>query len=101
MRRRPFETYTSPWIERKFAAGTYELVVAGTFRGRSACGVSLQQGEGSSWSDLERTTATETETRFRVPVGSAASRLRYRLELRTGGAGSGPTVAAVELRASK
>ena len=76
-------------------------MVSGTFRGRSACGVSLQHGDGASWSDLVRTAATETETRFRVPVGTAATRLRYRLELRTGGAGSGPTVTAVELRASQ
>ena len=98
LRRRPFETYTSPWVDAPLAAGDYELVVTGTFSGRASCGAQLQSAAGGAWADLAVASATGSEQRFRVALPAPAARLRYRLELRTGGAGTGPTVTAIALR---
>lgn len=101
LRRRPFETYASQPVEASLEAGDYDLVVSGVFRGRTGCGVSVQLDKASTWTDLKVVSTTESEIRCRLPVASRAARLRYRLELRTGGAGTGPTVTAIELRRSE
>lgn len=102
LRRRPFETYTSPWIEAAVAAREHALVVTGTFQGRASCGAAVQWTENGPWTDLAAVTDASTspagEQRFRLPVTTAATRLRYRLELRTGGAGTGPSVTRIELQ---
>jgi hypothetical protein len=98
LRRRPFETYTSPWIEVVLTPGDHELILTGTFAGRSGCGVSVQLAEGAPWTPLAATTGTATSLRCRLPRMGAASRLRYCLELRTGGAGTGPTITSIELQ---
>ncbi|MCB1124159.1 MAG: VCBS repeat-containing protein, partial [Verrucomicrobiae bacterium] len=53
LRRRPFETYTSPWIKGSFAAGNYELVVSGSWPGRSSVGASIQADGESEWKNLQ------------------------------------------------
>ena len=98
LRRRPFETYTSPWADVGLTPGEHALILSGTFAGRAGCGASVQLGEGAPWEQLEAATATATRLRFRLPRLGAASRLRYRLELRTGGAGTGPTITSIELQ---
>jgi hypothetical protein len=101
LRRRPYETYTSPWIDAKLAAGEHELVVTGTFTGRASCAARLQLKGAAGWTELaviEARPNSETERRFKAPISVPAAHLRYQLELRTGGAGTGPTVTAVELR---
>ena len=90
--------YTSPWTAVTLAAGHHELVLTGTFLGRSSCGASVQLAEDSPWTELETAAATKTDLRFHLPLTATASRFRYRLELRTGGAGTGPTVTSIELR---
>lgn len=98
LRRRPYETYTSPWIEGRYAVGDYELVVTGVWPGRSEVGASLQADGESGWVDLEPVAVTDTGIRFGVRRSAPARSIRYRLELRTGGAGTGPIVTAIELR---
>lgn len=98
LRRRPFETYTSPATVVNLVAGDYELVVAGAFPGRSSCGVSVQVAEYSPWIELKTTSASAQSHRFRLSCPGPTSRLRYRLELRTGGAGTGPTITSIELQ---
>ena len=100
LRRRPFETYTSPWIDVSLGSADHALIVTGSFRGRASCGAQLQVGGSDDWTDLAASGATEVEQRFRLAPGGAVKRLRYRLELRTGGAGTGPSISAVELRRS-
>jgi hypothetical protein len=98
LRRRPFETYTSPWIESSFAKGNYELVVTGSFPGRSGVGASLQVNGETEWTELQAITAIDSSIRFAVTSNKPVHKIRYRLELRTGGAGTGPTVTAIELQ---
>jgi hypothetical protein len=101
LRRRPFETYTSPWIDAKLAAGEHAFVVTGTFAGRASCGARVQFDGASTWIDLapvESVPRPQGEVRFKVSVPAPVARLRYQLELRTGGAGTGPVITAVELR---
>jgi hypothetical protein len=97
LRRRPFEAYTSPWIEATLPAGNYELHVTGVLGGRSRCGASVQLADGSPWIDLAPGATTPTSARFPLPLSAAATRLRYRLALHTGGAGTGPTVTSIAL----
>jgi hypothetical protein len=97
LRRRPFETYTSPWTDAPLAAGSYDLVVTGVFRGRASVGAQVQLDATAAWANLAFVSSTATEHRFRLAVPASATRLRYRLELRTGGAGTGPTVTRIEL----
>jgi hypothetical protein len=98
LRRRPFETYTSPWIESSLAKGNYELVVTGSWPGRSGIGASLQVDGETDWTELKPTTETDPSIRFAVTRNAPTRKIRYRLELRTGGAGTGPTVTAIELQ---
>lgn len=97
LRRRPFETYTSPWINAALGAGEHELIVRGMFRGRASCGAELQVEPDGPWQQLAAGTTSDTEQRFAFVRDRPATRLRYRLELRTGGAGTGPTVTRIEL----
>ena len=100
MRRRPSETYTAPWTNAKLAAGDYELVVTGTFPVRASCGARLQVDGTAGWTELAAADPAkpgETERRFKAKLVTAASKVRYQLELRTGGAGTGPTITAIEL----
>jgi hypothetical protein len=99
LRRRPFETYTSPWIETKIATGSYELAVTGTFQGRAGVVASVQADAAGAWTQLKSAKGAEGDLRFELPLDRPATRVRYRLELHTGGAGSGPTVTGVELHA--
>lgn len=100
LRRRPFETYTSPWIEARLEAGEHTLAITGTFAGRATCGVRYQIDNGAAWIDAapDSEGGSATERRFRVNLAQPTARFRYQLELRTGGAGTGPTVSAIELR---
>ncbi len=97
LRRRPFETYTSPWTDAALAAGSYELVVSGEFRGRASCTAHVQLTPDGPWLELTASASTTSEQYFRIMLPSAAPRLRYRLALNTGAAGTGPTVTAIEL----
>ena len=96
LRRIPFETYISPWIEEPYTVGDYELIVTGEWPGRSSVGASIQMDE-SEWTDLKPISENDSNIRFTAPLNSAAKKIRYRLELRTGGAGTGPTVTSIEL----
>lgn len=98
LRRRPFETYTGPWIETIDVSGDFELIVEGVWPGRSSVGASLQIDNESGWTELKPVTVSNTSIRFSVPHDLLSRQLRYRLELRTGGAGTGPTVTAIELQ---
>ncbi len=97
VRRRPYETYTSPWTDVRLAPGTYELVVTGAFPGRASCAAHVQLGDNGGWTELAATASSAAERRFRVDSPAPATRLRYRLDLHTGGAGTGPTVTAIAL----
>jgi hypothetical protein len=98
LRRRPFETYTSPWVDATLAAGSYRLAVTGNFAGRSGCRVRVQVGAEAAWVELKEIAGGAAERAFEFTLPTPASRLRYRLELHTGGAGTGPIVTAVEMR---
>lgn len=97
LRRRPHETYTSPWIDVRLRPGAAELVITGAFPGRASCTAEVQLGENGDWTALPATASSATERRFRVATAAPALRLRYRLGLQTGGAGTGPTITAIEL----
>lgn len=98
MRRRPFETYTSPWTDIDLVSGEYDLAISGEFHGGASCGAALQPGDESAWRELEVSSATATEVRFRALITGQPARLRYRLNLGTGGAGTGPIVRSIALR---
>lgn len=96
MRRRTFETYTSPWEKRRLAAGEYILKVSGLFTGRAGCRVFLQtETKKESWTPLAATESTATQITCRIALANPAEALRYRLELETGGAGTGPTIESI------
>lgn len=99
LRRRPFETYTSRRVSARLDPGPHTLVVSGGFRGRATCTAAVQLADTGPWIPLTLVAESPAERRFRLPVESPAAGLRYRLELHTGGAGTGPTVRAVELLA--
>jgi hypothetical protein len=101
LRRRPFETYTSPWNEAAYAAGDYELIVTGAWPGRSGVGARLQVDEESGWTELKTVKVNDKSIRFAAPRTTPFRRVRYRLELRTGGAGTGPTITAIEMQRIK
>jgi hypothetical protein len=96
LRRQPFETYTSPWIEKSYPAGDYELIITGSWPGRSGVEASLQLDGDSEWTELKPT--TNSSIRFSATLKSGTRKFRYRLNLLTGGAGTGPTVTAIELQ---
>jgi hypothetical protein len=98
LRRQPFETYTSPWIEKSYPAGDYELIITGSWPGRSGVEASLQLDGDSEWTELKPTTNNNSSIRFSATLKSGTRKFRYRLNLLTGGAGTGPTVTAIELQ---
>ncbi|MDA0347317.1 MAG: VCBS repeat-containing protein [Verrucomicrobia bacterium] len=101
LRRRPFETYTSPWIDASLAKGDYELIVSGAWPGRSGVGASWQVDNESEWTELKSISSNDSSIRFAAPRSSPTRKIRYRLDLRTAGAGTGPTVTAIELQRNK
>ena len=103
LRRRPFETYTAPWTDVKLAAGECELVVTGSFPGRVTCAARIALDGGATWIELASADPAKPgamERRYKVKLASAATRVRYQLDLHTGGAGTGPTVTAIQLFAA-
>lgn len=98
LRRQPFETYTSAWIEASYTTGDYELIVSGSWPGRSGLGASLQVDDETNWMELKPIVEGDASIRFAVTRNSPAKKIRYRLDLRTGGAGTGPTITAIELQ---
>ncbi len=98
MRRKPFETYTSPRIENSYAAGDYELIITGSWPGQSGVSASLQVGNKSEWIELKPTIKNDKSIYYSITLDSPAKKLRYRLNLLTGGAGTGPTVTAIKLQ---
>jgi len=98
LRRRPFETYTSSWIERSVPKGSYELIVTGEWPGRSGVAASLQVDDRSEWTDLEPIEQIDSSIRFSITLDASARKVRYRLDLLTGGAGTGPIVTTIELQ---
>ncbi len=98
LRRHPFETYTSPWIEAAYAKDDYELVITGSWPGRTGVRASLQLDDDSEWTELTPITSTESSIHLSATLKSGTQKLRYRLNLLTGGAGTGPTVTAIELQ---
>ena len=100
LRRRPFETYTSPWVDGRIAAGEFELVLSGVFTGRSGCRAAVQTAlEGTdAWARLDAVSASALVDLDLVHLlVQPVERLRYQLELYTGGAGTGPTVKSIAL----
>lgn len=98
LRRRTFETYTSPWEMKALAVGDYDLTVSGVFTGRADCRVWVQTDQAKDeWTPLEVVTKTETAVTCRLSLPGQVAGLRYRLELETGGAGTGPTIESITL----
>lgn len=98
LRRRSYETYTSPWENQSFAEGEYMLAIGGQFTGRASCRVAVQTRDGGEWLELSPAGHSVSELMFHLPIMQSVDRLRYRLQLDTGGAGTGPSVTSIALR---
>lgn len=101
LRRRSYETYTSPWVDVSLGASDHTLALGGQFIGRSTCRAAVQMSAGSEWTQLPVVGRSETVVRFRFRSSVPVTRLRYQLDLDTGGAGTDPSVNSIALWAQR
>jgi hypothetical protein len=96
-RRRPFETYTSAWIDIEPIAGDGTLEIEGRFNKRAGVDVLIRTAEDAAWFAAEPAVSEAHLKTFRVHLSEPAEKLQYKLQLHTGGSGTGPTVESVRM----